>query len=220
MWGLIQKGGPLMWPLLLCSVLAVAFYLERLIYFRRQEIRTGDFLRAVINLVRRKQFAEAQDRCDEAHGPVAQVLHAALQHRTEPRAQLKEIVQEVAQLQVPLLEKRLPVLATIGYLAPLLGLLGTVTGMMQAFLQVQAKSGAATAADIAGGIWEALIATAAGLAVAIPVHAAHNFLVSRVNHFVVDMERAGIEIVQALTTNAPLVDFDPAPAPGKDGAGS
>jgi biopolymer transport protein ExbB len=131
--------------------------------------------------------------------------------------ELKSIVQEVAQLQVPGLEKRLLFLSTMAFLAPLLGLLGTVTGMIDAFTLVQAKAGTATAADLSSGIWEALIATAAGLCVAIPTHAAHNLLVARVNHFVNDMERAGIEIVQALTSKAVLVDYDPLPgdAPGK-----
>jgi len=196
-----------MWPVVAGSFIALIVFLERVIYYRRQELRVGDFLVGVINLIRRKNFAEVLDRCDEAHGPVAQVVHAAVRHHDLPRAELKELVQEVGQLQVPRLEQNLSILATIGYLAPLVGLLGTVTGMIAVFVKVQEKAGTATVADLAGGIWEALITTAAGLTVAIPAYAAYNYLTARMHRIVRDMERAGIETVHALTEKGSIVDF-------------
>jgi biopolymer transport protein ExbB len=125
-------------------------------------------------------------------------VQAALLKRDLPLADLREALQEVAQLQVPRLEKNLSILATVGYIAPLLGLLGTVTGMIRVFQTVNLARGTVPVGELAGGIWEALLTTAGGLVVAIPVYVAYNFLVSRMNGAVQDMERAGIEMVQIL----------------------
>jgi biopolymer transport protein ExbB len=219
MFSLMQSGGPLMWPILVASVIALAVFLERTIQYRRQTINVGEFLKGVCHLVRRRRFPEALARCEEAHGPVVQVAHAAIRHHRLPRAELKELVQEVAQLQVPRLEQHLGVLATIGHVTPLLGLLGTVTGMIQAFAQVQAKAGTATVADLAGGIWESLVTTGAGLAVGIPAYVAYNFLVTRMGGLLRDMERAGIEIVQALGEHAQIIDFEEEVGGGERSAG-
>lgn len=210
MFSLMQRGGLLMWPILIGSIVALAIFLERVIHYRRQTLNVGEFLKGICHLVRRRRFPEALDRCEEAHGPVVQVAHAAIRHHRLPRSELRELVQEVAQLQVPRLERHLGLLATVGHVAPLLGLLGTVTGMIQAFAQVQAKAGTVTVADLAGGIWESLITTAAGLAVGIPAYIAYNYLVVRVHGLVHDMERAGIEIVQALGEHAQIIDFEEA----------
>lgn len=220
MFTLIQQGGLVMLPILAGSIVALAVFVERLIQYRRQTLHVGEFLKGVCNLVRRRRFPEALERCEEAHGPVVQVVHAAIRHHRLPRPELKELVQEVAQLQVPRLEQHLVVLATIGNVTPLLGLLGTVTGMIKTFMQVQAKAGTATVADLSGGVWEALITTAAGLAVGIPAYLAYNYLASRLNGFLRDMERAGIEIVQALGENAQIIDFEEASggtAPARQG---
>ncbi|MBX7156887.1 MAG: MotA/TolQ/ExbB proton channel family protein [Verrucomicrobiae bacterium] len=199
MFELIQRGGFLMWPILIASAVALTIFFERWLFFRRQDLKAEEFLAGIINLVQRRQYQEALDRCEEAYGPVAQVVHAAIKHHNLPKSELREIVQEVAQLQMPRLEQHLSTLATLGYLTPLIGLLGTITGMISVFMTMQAKSGTATAGDLSGGIWEALLTAAAGLCVAIPTYAAYNFLVTRLNHFMRDMERAGIEIVQALS---------------------
>lgn len=199
MFELIQRGGFLMWPILLASAIALTIFFERWLFYRRQDLKAEEFLAGIINLIQRRHYQEALDRCEEAYGPVAQVVHAAIKHHNMPKSELREVVQEVAQLQVPRLEQHLSTLATIGYLTPLIGLLGTITGMISVFMTMQAKSGTATAGDLSGGIWEALLTAAAGLCVAIPTYAGYNFLVTRLNHFVRDMERAGIEIVQALS---------------------
>lgn len=223
---MIQKGGLLMWPILGISVASIAIFVERLIVYRRNEVNTAEFLRGIVSLVRRGRFAEALERCEEAHGPVAQVAHAAVQHHSLAREEMKEFLGEVAQLQVPRLEQHLVGLSTIGYLAPLLGLLGTVTGMISVFIEVQNGAGTATAADLAGGVWEAMLTTAAGLVVAIPTYAGYNYLASRLQGFVRDMERAGIELVHAMASPLPVIDFDeaagglPARAPGGEARGT
>ena len=197
----MQKGGPLMWLLLLCSVLAGAVFLERVTYFHRAQIRVGEFLRGLANLLQRHAFAEALGECAATRGPVARVIHAAILRHHAPRIELKEIVQEAGQLEVPRLERRLGILVTIAFVAPLLGLLGTVTGLIEAFVNISTQSGFARSADIANGIYESLLTTAAGLVVAIPCAVGFGYLSARINSLMHDMERAGIEIVNLICDN-------------------
>jgi len=116
-----------------------------------------------------------------------------------PPAELREIVREIAQLEIPHLEANISLLGTIGYVAPLMGLFGTVIGMIDAFVKINQTNGTASVGELSQGIYTALITTAAGLAVAIPCYLAHNFLVAQVHSLVADMERAGIETIHTLT---------------------
>src|SRR6478735_10987515 len=120
----MQKGGPLMWLILICSVVGGAVFLERVSYFYRSTIRVGEFMRGLANLIQHRRWAEAQMECASTASPVARVLHAAILRHDAPRSELKEIVQEAGQLEVPRLERRLAMLATVVFTAPLLGLLG------------------------------------------------------------------------------------------------
>lgn len=199
----MQRGGTLMWFILACSVLGVAVFVERLIYFRRAQLKVAEFLAGIHGLLRRRNFIEALERCEEGHGPVVRVVQTAILKRNLPPTELREVVREVAQLQVPRLETNLTILSTISAIAPLLGLLGTVTGMIQAFWKINRTNGTAPIGDLAGGIESALITTAAGLVVAIPCYVAYNYLVSRLNAILADMERAGIEVIHVLTEPAP-----------------
>jgi biopolymer transport protein ExbB len=123
----IQKGGLLMWPILGCSITAVAIFAERFLYLHRATIHVGEFLKGLSNLIQRRNFAEALHESAGTPGPVARVIHAALLQHAAPRSELREIVQEAGQLEVPKLERFLGVLATLAFLAPLLGLIGTVS---------------------------------------------------------------------------------------------
>lgn len=187
-----------MWVLLVGSIVAVAVFVERLILFHRSSVNVDRFLKGIANLLRLGRYEEALERCDESYGPAVRVVQTAIIKRKLPKHELREMVQEVAQLQVPRLESNLSLLATVGYIAPLLGLLGTVIGMIKAFQELNNAMGAAPISDLAGGIWEALVTTAFGLVVAIPAYVAYNFLASRLNHLITDMERCGIEIIQIL----------------------
>jgi len=200
----MQKGGPLMWLLVLLSIISTAVFFERLAYYHRVTIRLGEFLRGLSNLLSRGNYAEALHECAGTPGPVARVIHAAIVRHEAPRAELKEIVQEAGQLEVPKLERRLPMLSTIAYVAPMVGLLGTVTGLIDAFITISGSAGGTvTAAEISTGIYKSLLTTAAGLVVAIPTSLAYSFLSSRVNTLMHDMERAGIEIVTLITETPP-----------------
>jgi biopolymer transport protein ExbB len=190
-----------MWLILFCSVLAGAVFLERVSYFHRASIRVGEFMRGLNNLLQRRSFSEALHECAATPGPVPRVIHAAILRHDAPRQELKEIVQEAGQLEVPRLERRLGILVTLACVAPLLGLLGTVTGLIDAFVNISTQSGFTSSTDSASGLYQSLLTTAAGLVVAIPCAVGYGYLSSRVNALMHDMERAGIEIVNLLCDN-------------------
>jgi len=194
-----------MWVILGASIVAVAVFAERILEYRRMGVPLDPFLDGIASLVKEKRYQEALERCDEAHGPAIRVIQAGLLKRDIPLADLRESLQEVAQLQVPRLEKNLTILATVGYISPLLGLLGTVTGMIHVFQTISGAKGAVPVGELAGGVWEALLTTAGGLVVAIPAYVAYNYLASRMAGEVNDMERAGIEMIQILKEGGRIV---------------
>ena len=200
----IQKGGFLMWPILACSIISIGVFAERVFYLHRATIHVGDFLKGLASLIQRRNFAEALHETAGTPGPVARVIHAAVLRHDAPRSELREIVQEAGQLEVPKLERFLGVLATLAFLTPLLGLLGTVIGMLDAFGTIASGGGYATVTELSTGIYKSLLTTAAGLVVAAPTFVAYSYLSSRVNIMMHDMERAGIEIVHLLTESPPL----------------
>lgn len=195
---LMQKGGPAMWAIFVVSVLGVGVFLERLIHLHRAQIRVGEFLLGMAGLVREQRYDEARRQCLSTPGPVARVALSAVLARDCPRAELRDIVQEAGQLEVPRLERHLPMLTALAYTAPLLGLLGTVLGLMEAFYLISTQGGYATVADLSNAVYQSLISAAAGLAVAIPAFVGVSHLSSRVQDLMHDMERAGIEMVNLL----------------------
>ncbi len=215
----IQKGGLLMWPILVCSIISIAVFGERLLYFHRSAIHVGEFLQGLSNLILRRNFAEALHESAGTPGPVARVIHAAIIRHDLPRAELREIVQEAGQLEVPRLERFLGVLATIAYLTPVLGLLGTVAGMMDAFAIISANGGYAGVTELSNGVYKSLLTTAAGLVVAAPTFVAYSYLSSRVNAVMHEMERAGIEVVHMLTNREEASDIITFQQPGTKAAG-
>ncbi len=195
---LMQKGGPAMWVILVVSILGVAIFLERLIYLHRVQLNVGKFLLGLGNLVRDERYEEARQQCTFAGGPVGRVALSAMQARDRSRAELRDIVQEAGQLEVPNLERHIPMLTALAYTAPLLGLLGTVLGLLEAFYLISTQGGYATVADLSGAVFQSLIAAAAGLAVAIPAFVGVSYLSARVQDTIHDMERVGIEMVNLL----------------------
>ena len=208
---LIEKGRFLMWPLMGCSVLALAIFAERFFYYHRATVTVGDLLRGLANLIKKKNFAEALRECAGTPGPVARVIHEGIIRHELPREQLKEIVQESAQLEVPRLERHLTVLLTIAYIAPLIGMLGTVIGLIDTFLELNAK-GFATTAALSNGVYKSLVTSAAGLVVAIPSYVVYSYLAAQAKSLMHDMERGGIEIVNIICdsrSNSSLIEFNP-----------
>ncbi len=201
MWDFMMKGGPIMWPILICSVLAFGILIERLISLRKEQIDTQLFMEQISKSLKRNKVMEALDFCDKTDGPIANILKAGILKHDRPRSEVREAIEDAAIHEVPRLEKNLPVLATLAHIAPLLGLLGTVTGMVNAFQVIENKATAlnpVNPGDLAGGIWEALLTTVFGLCVAIPAYVAYNYLVSRVDGFVLDMERSATDLLNIL----------------------
>ncbi len=201
MWEFMQKGGPIMWPILLCSVIAFAIVIERLIRLRGEQINTKSFMEQISKSLKRNKIMEALELCDRTGGPIANILKAGILKHDRPRHEVREAIEDASIHEVPRLERNLPVLATVAHVAPLLGLLGTVTGMVAAFQVIEGKASSlnpVNPGDLAGGIWEALLTTVFGLCVAIPTYVAYNYLVSRVDGFVLDMERSATDLVNIL----------------------
>src|SRR5215469_12508551 len=192
---LLVNGGPVIWLILIAAATAAVVFIERALYCHRSQINSAEFLNGVRTVVKRGNVVEAISICDATPGPVARLVKAAILHREQGRERVREAVEEAGLTEVPRLEEKLNLLATIAQLAPLLGLLGTVLGFIQTFKFMQSEGLHAHVGDLSTGIWQALVCAAAGLAVAIPAHAGYNYLVSRVNSIVLDMERAATEIV-------------------------
>lgn len=187
-----------MWLILAVSVVGLGVFLERLIFLHRAQVRVGEFIRGLANLVRDDRLEEVRKQCLATPGPAARVALSAVLAKDCPRAELRDIVQEAGQLEVPRLERHLGLLGGIAYVAPLLGLLGTVLGLLEAFHLVATQGGHATVADLSGAVYQSLIAAASGLAVAIPALAGAAYLSARVQDLVHDIERTGIEMVNLL----------------------
>lgn len=195
---IVHRGGLVMWPILLCSVLAAGVFLERMLFYRKAECNVDSFLTGLGNLLRKERYDEAVLRCQETPAQAAEIARQAILRRDFPPLELREMTRDAAQLALPPLEAHLPILATISYVAPLLGFLGTVTGMIEAFLAMNRASGSVSVSDLASGIWGALVSAAAGIAVAIPSSIAYNYLLTRVTAIAQDTERVAIEVLHAL----------------------
>lgn len=192
---LLTLGGPMAWILVLASAVALTVFFERLLYYHRAQINSFEFLNGIRNVLRRDNPVEGLSICDATPGPVARLVKAALLNRDRGREGVREALEEAGMQEVPKLEEKLNVIATIAQIAPLMGLLGTALGFIEVFEVMEREGQFAHASLMAGGVWKALIATALGLAVAIPCFIGYNYLVSRVNQIVLDMERASNEIV-------------------------
>ena len=195
---LLSHGGLVLYLILFTSAVAVVVFIERFLHCHRAQINSTEFLNGVRTVLKRNNVVEALSICDATPGPVARLVKTAILNRDNGRERVREALEEAGLAEVPRLEEKLNLLATIAQLAPLLGLLGTVLGFIQTFYAMEQK-GLAHVGDLSMGIWKALICAAAGLAVAIPAHAGYNYLVSRVNSIVLDMERAATEIVNIVT---------------------
>lgn len=196
---LLGHGGAVMWLLLLASAAAVAVFIERLLHFHRAQINSTEFLNGVRTVLKRDNVVEAISICDATPGPVSHLVKTAILNRDQSRERLREALEEAGLAEVPRLEQRLNLLATIAQLTPLLGLLGTVLGLIKVFRLMRLDGLQAHFSVLSDGVWQALLCMAVGLAVAIPAYAGYNYLVSRVNAIVLDMERAATQIVNIVT---------------------
>jgi biopolymer transport protein ExbB len=189
----------MIWLILGASAVALVVFFRRILHYHRAQINSMEFLNGVRNVLKRDNVVEAISICDATPGPVARLVKVAILNRERGQEGVREALEEAGLIEVPPLENKLNLIATIAQITPLMGLLGTVLGFIEIFTKLQSKATLATMQDLSGGIWQALICTAAGLAVAIPCYAAYNYLVSRVNAIVLDMEKAATEILNIIS---------------------
>ncbi len=198
-WKLMNEGGPVMWPLLAFSVIALAVVAERLYALWRARINVHEFLPKVRKaLVVNRSIRDAVKVCEEYRGPVASILKAGLMKYGQPKEDIEKTIENAALFEMGRLERGLAVLATTANVAPLLGFFGTVTGMMAGF-DALAAQGLSNPGAVATGIKEALTTTAGGLAVAIPTQLAYNYFMSRINKFVRDIETAANMLLETFS---------------------
>lgn len=194
---LLKPGGIVMFPLLLCSVLALAIIIERFWTLRVSRLAPKDLVNELWGWIKRKELNSKKLRELKESAPIGRILAAGLVNAKHGRDIMKESIQEEASHVVHEMERFLTTLGSVAVIAPLLGLLGTVLGMIKVFSQLQLE-GAGNAAALAGGISEALITTAAGLTVAIPALIFHRYFLRRVDEIVVDMEQDALRLVEVV----------------------
>src|ERR1700683_2937928 len=211
MWEIVQAGGALMWPIILCSIVAAAIILERLWTLQDRRVLPPDLTRKVWKLVEANQINDKVIAALEQNSPLGKLLAAGLANRNRPREVLMERLEDAGRHVVHELERFLNTLGTIAGVSPLLGLLGTVTGIIKAFNAINA-GGAGDPRMLSGGIAEALVATAAGLCVAIPSLIAYRYLRGRVERIVIEMEKNALRLVDAIEI-AGVPPSKPAAAP-------
>ncbi len=188
------RGGPLMYPILLCSVIGWAIFMERIFAFIKVRRNLKPLQNGIKNFLQDDRAEEAVDLCEHNKSPLARILLVVLKNRGCQRIYLKSLAEEVGEREAVLLQRYLGLLGTIANITPLLGLLGTVLGMIKAF-NVIATEGMGTPATLGGGISEALITTAAGLTVAVPMLLLHRYLSSRSERLVLELEEATMQVV-------------------------
>jgi len=190
----IARGGVVMIPLLLCSIVALIVTVERWLYLRHAAADTARLMGKIRLALDRGSSEEARGACEATPGPVARVLASTLAHFHLPKEELREMAREVALAEQPGLDRRLPALATIVTISPMLGLLGTVAGLIRIFHAVAGDS-IGSAAGLSKGISEALICTFAGLAIAVPFLVVYNALAAKVDTVVNDIELRTTEVL-------------------------
>ncbi len=195
----LAKGGVLVIPILLCSVFALAIFLERVITFSRMRSRGAGLAEKIAGLLTQGKKNEAKKAAMKSNSPMGRILAQAIEVKDSDRELLETVMVNATEEEVRNLSTYVQTLATIGNIAPLLGLLGTVIGMIKAFMVIQQMGGKVNAAVLAGGIWEAMLTTALGLAVALPTMIAHSYLVARVDKYEARLQNGSVTFMKAIT---------------------
>jgi len=195
MWEQIVQGGFVMVPLAACSVLAVWVAVDRAWHLRQRNVLVPEIVAVIENLEEPGDVPLARSVCQRHPGPFSTIVSTALDHRNRPRVEIREIVEDQGRQEVARLERGLGVLETVAAVAPLLGLLGTVLGMIEVF-DVVSVQGAGQAQNLSGGISQALITTVAGLSIGIPALVAYNYFVGKAEGLVLEIESHANRLIQ------------------------
>ena len=197
----LAKGGVLVTPILLCSVLALTIFLERTIRFAILQRRGRTVAAKVTDCLESDDSTGARDAANNSVSPMGRILSQGIEVMDQDRETLETVLVHATEEEVRDLSRYLQVLATIGNIAPILGLLGTVIGMIKAFMVIQEMGGKVNAAVLAGGIWEAMLTTALGLSVALPTMVAHSYLTSQVDQYEARLQNGTVGFLKSLSRN-------------------
>ncbi|MEO8233383.1 MAG: MotA/TolQ/ExbB proton channel family protein [Ignavibacteriota bacterium] len=192
------KGGFIMWLILASSIVGLAVSIDRFIMLRKAKINVPAFMVRIRGFIKKKDISGAISYCMQEKSPVANIVRKGLKKYKYGHDRVKDAIENAGSQEVSKLEKGLSVLASVAGIAPLLGFLGTVTGMIQAFMTIQDLAGAANPSDLAGGIWEALITTAFGLIIGIPALALYNYFLGAVKKLVGEMETVANDVIDVM----------------------
>lgn len=195
----LSKGGIIMYPLLLASIIALAIVIEKSLSMRRKRIVIPEITSILDNIKSKEDIGLAVSMCEKHKGPFANIIRAGLENRDLPRDEIKEILMDNGKQEVHKIGKGLPLLETIGGIAPLLGLLGTVIGILKVFNVIQ-MMGVGQAPAMAGGISEALITTIAGLSIGIPAVVAYNYFMSKSDNLILEMEKYSSKLLSKISS--------------------
>jgi biopolymer transport protein ExbB len=209
---LFDRGGPLMWVILGASLVGTFVFVERLLALRRQNILPRDTYFSLLNHLDAGDFNRAEQVCRENEAMLCRIAAVGLKQRQQGRTITKEAMEETGGIEVGTLNAGIGVLSTVAAIAPLLGLLGTVTGMIQVFRDV-AGVDKPDISLLAGGIWQALITTGAGLTIAIPFYVAYRYMESRIDRYGRELEEASLELLSRMANEAASTETDDAPSP-------
>jgi len=204
MTGLFREGGLILWVIAGSGLLAFIVFIERALHLHRARIKSEDFLKGIFNILKRGNVNEALTICDETPGPVAYLVRMGILHRNDTADAMRSALEDAAVSEVSRMERRLVVIATVAQIAPLMGLLGTVLGMVNALILMRNDIPYIQTVGVIDGLMLALVSTGAGLLVAIPCYAAFNMLVVKIDRIVLDMERAAADVVAFFGTGRDL----------------
>ncbi len=195
---LLEMGGPITWIQATLLFFALILIFERIVFLQTTRIREGDLLLGLANHLRKRAYAEARHEASLASGPLGRVLHTIVIRHHLDRAELRGIAEDAVSLELPKIETNLRGLMTIVYLAPLTGMLGTVLGMMDVFIQINDGGGFVTQAKMAHGLFESMTTTAIGLGMALMVYICYMYLQSRARHMVARLDASAIDLVNII----------------------
>lgn len=198
MWSLVMAGGPLMIPLAICSVIVIYIFVERLLTVNKANVSSDAFMGRVKELVLRGDINGAKVLCAQHDTPVARMIEKGVSRIGSPLKTIEASIENVGKIEVFRLEKNLSVLATIAGAAPMIGFLGTVIGMVGAFIAIAQEEGSVSPKLLADGIYTAMVTTVAGLVVGIIAYLGYNYLVTRVSKVIHKMEYSSIEFIDLL----------------------
>ena len=198
---LIIKGGIVIYPIILCSVIALAVFIERLWILRKKAVIPDGLVNDVEKKLKNKNIAGAMEVCEKSDSSIAKIFMAGLKNSGKGMWLVKEAIEERGGRESVILEKNVGILSTIANLSTLLGLLGTVSGMIKTF-KVVSSQGGGNPSLLAGGIAEALITTAAGLCVAIPVLVGYRILKDKADSLIFEMEESSMKIIEIMESTS------------------